>query len=145
MFNVYGPRQFGDSPYSTAVSAWCDKIKSKSPLRSDGDGNQTRDMIYVDDVVDAFISAATRTQNHNGQFLNVGTGDRLSNNEILSVLKSRFSNIKIEQAPARAGDVRDTQADISTVSKELNWSPKYTFEKGLEKTLKWWGLEYEKQ
>lgn len=140
MFNVYGPRQFGDSPYSTAVSAWCDKIKNNEPLRSDGDGEQTRDMVYVDDVVNAFIAAATRNEDFKGSCLNVGTGFRLSNNEILSILKSKYPHIEVNHAPTRPGDVRDTQADMSTVERELGWIPEHDFSHGLEKTLKWWGL-----
>lgn len=141
LFNAYGPRQFGDSPYSTAVSAWCDKIKNELPLRSDGDGEQTRDMVYVDDIVDAFMLAAERDQDFKGKILNVGTGSRLSNNSILSTLKEKFENIEITHAPVRVGDVRDTQADISTVAEELNWKPAHDFQAGLEKTLEWWDLK----
>jgi len=141
LFNAYGPRQFGDSPYSTAVSAWCDKIKNNLPLRSDGDGEQTRDMVYVDDIVDAFMLAAERDKDFGGKILNVGTGSRLSNNSILSILKEKFENIEITHAPVRIGDVRDTQADISIVAEELNWKPKHSFRTGLEKTLNWWDLK----
>ena len=62
-FNVFGPGQYGDSPYSTAVSAWCHAAKNGTPCRSDGDGTQSRDLCYVDNVVNANILAATRKNN----------------------------------------------------------------------------------
>ena len=63
-FNVFGPNQYGDSPYSTAISAWCHAIKNGATLRKDGTGDQSRDMCYVDNVVDVNVRAA----NHNGEF-----------------------------------------------------------------------------
>ena len=109
-FNVYGPNQFGDSPYSTAIVSWCDKVKKGLPLRSDGDGTQTRDMVFVEDVADANILAATREEKFSGACFNIGTGKSYSNNEILAIFKEKFSNIEIVNAPSRAGDVKHTLA-----------------------------------
>ena len=136
-FNVYGPGQLGDSPYSTAVSAWMDKIFSKLPLRSDGDGEQTRDMVYVDDVVSANILAAKSTLKFSGEVFNVGTGESISNNEILEILSNEFT-FEVTNAPERKGDVKHTLADISKVKEKLNFSPKFSFSEGLQKTISWW-------
>lgn len=139
-FNVYGPGQPGDSPYSTAVSAWMDKLKNKLPLRSDGDGNQTRDMIYVDDVVEANILCEKTKKKLSGEILNVGTGLSISNNRILEILSNKFS-FEVTNAPERKGDVKHTKADMSKTLDFLNFTASVSFEDGLEKTIEWWGLD----
>lgn len=139
-FNVYGPNQLGDSPYSTAVSAWCNKVKEGQPLRSDGDGEQTRDLVYVEDVVSANILAATRKERFNGDTINIGTGHSVSNNYILSLFYKEFPNIEVTKAPARPGDIRDTLANNHHAKYLLGWSPKVSFEEGLKRTWNWWDL-----
>jgi nucleoside-diphosphate-sugar epimerase len=138
-FNVFGPNQLGDSPYSCAVSAWCDAVKNNKPLRSDGDGEQSRDLCYVDNVVDANIIIALSDKIFKGDCYNVACGDRTTNNQILDFFKKRFQGIEIKQAPERAGDVKHTQADISKLM-ELGYEPKVKFWDGLEKTINWWNL-----
>ena len=139
-FNVFGPGQFGGSAYSTAVSAWCHAIKSNKPLRKDGTGEQTRDMCYIDNVVDANIRAMNHLEKFTGECFNVACGDRVSNNEILELLKSKNPEITIIEAPFRAGDVMHTLGDISRTQEVLGYSPKVSFWEGLDKTLKWWNL-----
>ncbi len=139
-FNVYGPMQLGDSPYSTAISAWCNRVKNGEPLRSDGDGEQTRDMVFVGDVVRANILAATREEGFSGDVINIGTGKSVSNNQILQLFKSKFNDIQINHAPARPGDVRDTQALNSKAKNLLSWAPEVSLEEGLKRTWAWWGL-----
>lgn len=141
-FNVFGPGQFGDSAYSTAVSSWCHSINEGLPLRSDGSGEQTRDMCYIDNVVQANINAASSNKRFTGECYNVACEDRVSNNEILKFLKNRFKSIEITKAPARPGDVMHTLADISNTSKDLLYKPSVSFWDGLEKTLSWWKLNY---
>jgi len=139
-FNVYGPGQFGDSAYATAVSAWCHAIKNGTSLRSDGTGEQTRDMCYVDNVVDANIKSMQSANKFSGERLNVACNDRVSNNEILDFLKSRFSGLTVNHAPFRSGDVMHTQADISESQELIGYEPLVSFWEGLELTLDWWGL-----
>jgi len=143
-FNVFGPGQYGDSPYSTAVSAWCHALKNGLPMRSDGDGSQSRDMCYVDNAVHANILAAeadqTRFGGFKGRCYNVSCGDRTSNSEILEYLKERYSHATVIDASWRPGDVMHTQADISSIRDELGYEPTVRFWEGLEKTLVWWGL-----
>lgn len=139
-FNVFGPGQLGDSPYSTAVSAWCHAVKNDLPLRSDGDGEQSRDLCYVDNVVQANILAAKSDRVFNGRCYNVACGDRTTNNQILEYFNSNYK-IKINHAPERPGDVKHTQADISRISEELGYTPEVRFWEGFERTLKWWNLK----
>jgi len=140
-FNVFGPGQYGDSPYSTAVSAWCHAIKNGLECRSDGDGEQSRDMCYVDNVVQANIKAANFSKPLMGQCFNVACGDRVSNNEILDYLKGRFGDrVKVRKAPARVGDVKHTQADITNIHNQIGYSVQKRFWQGLEETIKWWDL-----
>lgn len=139
-FNVFGPGQFGSSAYATAVSAWCHAIKNGKPLRSDGTGEQSRDMCYIDNVVQANIKAALCEESFSGETFNVACGDRTSNNEILEFLKNKFDNLEITNAPPRPGDVMHTQADISETKSTLGYEPSVRFWEGLEKTLSWWEL-----
>ncbi len=143
-FNVFGPGQYGDSPYSTAVSAWCHAIKNGLDCRSDGDGEQSRDMCYIDNIVSANILAANAEGKFKGLTYNIACSDRVTNNEILKYLKSRFGNkVKVVVAPERPGDVKHTQADISEAKRDFNYKPLVYFWDGLEKTLEWWGIRYE--
>jgi UDP-glucose 4-epimerase len=139
-FNVFGPHAYGDSPYSTAVAAWCDAIKHGKPMRSDGDGEQSRDMCYVGNVVSANMLAANSEQPFRGERYNVGCGDRVTNNEILEYFRKRFPNASVVNAPERAGDVKHTQADISETKDVLGYEPTVRFWEGLEKTIGWWQL-----
>ena len=137
--NVYGPGCYGNNPYATAVAAWCDKLKQNQPLRSDGDGEQTRDMVYVGDVVNALVTVASEDTGDFAAY-NVGYGKSLSNNQILQMLKDRFGDIAITHAPERPGDVKHTKASISAITEETSWKPQTDFETGLESTLAWWEL-----
>ena len=140
-FNVYGPNQRGDSPYSTAVVSWCDKVNRGLPLRSDGDGTQSRDMIFVEDVARANILAATREENFGGSCVNIGTGKSYTNNQILDIFKREFKDIEIVNAPTRPGDVKHTLASVKEARVNLNFECEYSLEQGLEKTFKWWKLK----
>lgn len=138
-FNVFGPGQLGDSPYSTAVAAWCHATKHGTPLRSDGDGEQTRDMCYIDNTVHANILAANSEMKFNGRAYNIACGSSVSNNQILEYFRSNF-DVTVENAPERPGDVKHTLADISRAEKELGYKPLITFWEGLDQTIDWWDL-----
>jgi UDP-glucose 4-epimerase len=138
-FNVFGPGQYGDGPYATAVAAWCNAVKNGKPCRSDGDGTQSRDLCYVDNVVNANILAANSSATFNGKCYNIACGDRTSNNEILSYFKKNF-DVVVNKAPWRPGDVMHTQADITAAKEELGYEPIVRFWEGLEKTVEWWNI-----
>lgn len=137
-FNVFGPNQLGDNPYACAVSAWLHAVKHGLPLRSDGDGTQTRDITYVSNVVDIFMGCANHTGAPFGGFaFNAGTGASVSNNEVLEWFRKRFPGCQINTAPTRAGDVKHTLADIKMAKVILQYEPKVDFWKGLELTAAW--------
>lgn len=136
-FNVFGPNQLGDSPYATAVSSWLFAIKSGKPMRSDGTGEQSRDMCYVSNVADACVKAATVDGKFYGRCFNIACGDRVTNNQILDYLMKRFPGATKADAPARVGDVLHTQGDVSRAFEELGYVPKVTFMEGLERTIRW--------
>jgi UDP-glucose 4-epimerase len=136
-FNVYGPAQPGDSPYSTVVSAWCCKAMAGQPLRSDGTGEQTRDMVYVDDVVNANIAVSEKSVLPYRVF-NVGSGERQSNNQI----RQRFIEkgyTAVQHQPERPGDVKDTLANIERL-KSIGWNAETSFSDGMQQVFKYWGL-----
>jgi len=139
-FNVFGPGQYGDSPYSTAVSAWCHATKNGLNCRSDGDGTQSRDMCYIDNVVDANIQAALIDRKFKGECYNIACNESTTNGDILTYFINNFS-VKVRNAPWRPGDVMHSRADISRAKEELGYEPKVRFWEGLERTVKWWGLK----
>jgi len=136
-FNVFGPNQLGTSPYSCAVSAWMTAIKQDVPLRFDGDGTQTRDMCYVDNVVDACIKAAACPNPLKAERFNIACGDRVSNVDILASLRNRYPNLKVRNAPWRAGDVMHTCADVSKARQAFGYKPLVMFGEGLHRTVRW--------
>jgi nucleoside-diphosphate-sugar epimerase len=138
-FNVFGPGQYGDSPYSTAVSAWCHATKEGLPLRSDGDGTQSRDMCYVDNVVSANILAGLHDGLFKGESYNIACGDMTTNNEILDYFKNNYT-VEVKNAPWRPGDVMHTLADVSKAYNDFGYKPIVRFWEGLDRTTKWWNL-----
>ncbi len=142
-FNVFGPKQLGDSPYSTAVSAWVNAIMKGDSMRSDGDGSQSRDMCYVDNVVDACIRSVESKSSLNAVALNVACGDRTTNREILEYLLKKFPGSKYHDAPWRPGDVMHTQADVALTESVLGYKPIVRFWEGLDKTIEWYQENWE--
>ena len=139
-FNVYGPKALGDSPYATVVAAWCNALHDGKPLRSDGDGEQTRDMIYIDDVAMANFMAGRYEGRFQSEKINISTGTAYSNNQILNLLHNKVGEISIQAAPSRPGDIKHTKGSTDKATNLLNFKPSIELEEGLEKTLKWWGL-----
>ena len=120
------------------MSSWCSAIYNDESLRSDGDGTQSRDMVYVDDVVQANICASSVSSDFAGSVYNIGSGDSITNNEIIEKLRASFEDLQVTQAPARKGDVMHTLADVSSARLDLGFEPNFTFDKGLDATLTWW-------
>jgi len=137
-FNVFGPHQLGDSPYATVIGSWLTAIKNGKSMRSDGDGSQSRDMCYVDNVVDACIRAGEASGLLRAKSLNVACGDRTTNKEILQYLLSKYPDAKYHDAPWRPGDVMHTLADVSKTTEVLGYTPLVRFWEGLDRTIKWY-------
>jgi len=136
-FNVFGPNQLGDSPYSTAVGSWLTAIKRGRPMRSDGDGLQSRDMCYVDNVTNACVAAVKYKGNLCAERFNVACGDHVTNKQILEYLCKRFHTATYYNAPERPGDVKHTWADVTKIEYVLGVTPVVKFWEGLEKTIEW--------
>lgn len=140
LFNIFGEGQLATNAYSGVIASWCKSLKNGVSLRKDGSGIQTRDMCHVDNAVSALILAATSPRSFRGDIYNVGTGISISNNDILDFLSNRH-RFEIETAPIRDGDVLKSQADIIKIEEELGYKVSVDFETGMNKTLKWWGLD----
>jgi UDP-glucose 4-epimerase len=139
-FNVFGPGQYGDSPYSTVISAWLESLyfpKSKKAF-IEGNGKQSRDFCYVDNVVAANILAMESKRNFKGEVFNVAHGCRTSINEVKKLM-AKITNKKLglEVRPARSGDVSHTHADISKTKRLLGYRPEVSFDEGLAQTVGW--------
>jgi len=134
-FNAYSEDQGYGGSYSTAICAWKEMIKKGTPLRLDGDGCQTRDLVHVDDIVGANIAAMKASKFLNGNSYSIGTGTAVSMNYVKNFINNHHS-VEWNNAPERQGDVKHTLADISEAKKDLNWVPKISIDEGLKKCFK---------
>lgn len=142
-FNVFGKNQIAGGAYATAISSWLNAIHRGKPMRSDGDGTQSRDMCHVDNIVDACVRAAKHPDKLNADRFNVACGERVTNQEILNLLLERFPAASHYVAPFRPGDVMHTQADVSKAEKVLGYTPVTRFYEGLAKTIEWFDSEWD--
>jgi nucleoside-diphosphate-sugar epimerase len=137
-FNVYGPRQDPSSPYSGVLSLFIKAVQGRQTPTIFGDGEQSRDFTYVDDVVDLNLKAA-RAKGVAGRTYNGGNGGRITLNQAWALVqKLEGVDIPANYGPWRAGDVRDSQADITAVTRDLGHAPRYSFEDGMKLTLEWY-------
>lgn len=136
-FNVFGPRQDPFSPYSGVLSLFIQAALSGAAPTIHGDGEQTRDFTYVSNVVDGVLRAI-EAPGAVGEVINVATGGRISLNEAWAALSRIIGPLRVPsyQAP-RAGDVRDSQADISKAQRILGYRPHVSFDEGLHRTVQW--------
>ncbi len=139
-FNVFGPGQFGNSAYSTVISAWLEALYFPNNKKAfiEGNGKQTRDFCYVDDIVNANILAAQSKQKLNGQVINIASGKKTSLIEIKNIIeKLTGKKILLEKRPPRVGDIKDSVAEIKLAKKLIKFQSKTSLERGVEKTIKW--------
>lgn len=141
-FNVFGPRQDPSSPYSGVISLFISAIIEGRAPTIFGDGEQTRDFTYVSNVVDGVLRACEAKAN--GEVINVATGLRISLNQLFEMLRDLTkSSVTLVYAAPRAGDVRDSQADITRARAILGYEPSVSFADGLRRTLEWYMSERE--
>jgi nucleoside-diphosphate-sugar epimerase len=138
-FNVFGPRQDPGSQYSGVISRFMDALLNRKQPVIYGDGEQSRDFTYISNVVDANLRAAESAAAV-GQVINIANGERVTINEVLATLKSLTgrTDVQAEYAAARAGDVRDSLADLSLARSLLEYDPQVGLEEGLRLTIDWW-------
>lgn len=135
-FNVYGPRMRG-GPYSGVINKFIEALLRGEPVRIFGDGDQTRDFIYVEDVARANVKALF---SHAKGIFNIGTGVETSVKELLAVISRTLGKEAREVIwePPRKGDVRRSRACYEAAQTHLGWRPEVSLEEGLRRTLNWY-------
>jgi UDP-glucose 4-epimerase len=141
-FNVFGPKQSPDSKYAAVIPLFLRQAFKDEPLEIHGDGEQSRDFTYIDNVVQANRLSMT-VPGLNGEVFNVACGDRHSLLEIANIF-GRFmgKDLKRRHIESRRGDVRHTQASIDRIVKKTGYNPTVGFEDGLRKTYDWFKAQW---
>jgi nucleoside-diphosphate-sugar epimerase len=141
-FNVFGPNQDPKSQYAAAIPAFVTSILKDEPPTIFGDGEQSRDFTYIDNVVEANLLAA-RAEKTNGQVVNIACGQAVTVNEIIALInKSLNKNVKPIYTDPRPGDVKHSLADITVATDLIGYKPVVSFEQGLRKAIGWYSENY---
>jgi nucleoside-diphosphate-sugar epimerase len=137
-FNVFGPRQDPTSVYSGVLSIFLTCLIERRSPTIYGDGEQSRDFTFVEDVVGLLLKAS-EARGVSGRVFNAGNGNRYTLNETWALLQEiEGVSLPAQYGPPRPGDVRDSQADVTAAVRELGHEPRFTFEDGLRRTLAWY-------
>jgi len=139
-FNVFGPRQDPSSPYSGVLAKFITQMLRGEQPTIFGDGEQSRDFTYIDNVVDANLRACTAPSTHAaGQVFNIATGRRITLNETFAVLQGLTSySGEPNYGPERGGDIKHSLADIAKAESNLGYKTTVDFEEGLRRTVEWY-------
>lgn len=145
-FNIFGPRQAADSPYSGVIAQFTYKMMAGQTPTIFGDGLTSRDFNFVDNAVSANLLACTApSEVATGRVFNIGTGKSHTLNEVYATIAEHLDfSAKPIYGPPREGDIQHSLADISRATAELGYSPKAHFHEGLKKTVAWYLEEKEK-
>jgi len=140
MFSVYGPGQSFSNPYQGVLGIFSGNLLRGEPITIFGDGEQTRDFVFVDDVVDGWLRVLGNPSVRGGVF-NLGSGRSLSINQVAEAVIAAFGHAraayKVVRAPARPGEQRTVRADARKAALVLGWEPRTSFEDGLARTIRW--------
>jgi len=137
-FNVFGPHQDPTSQYAAAIPAFVTAILKDKPPTVFGDGLQSRDFTYVDNVIEANLLAA-RVKHTTGEVLNIACGQAVTVNETIAIINELLGkDIKPKYEPPRPGDVKHSLADISLAKKIIGFRPKVQFKQGLQRAIDWY-------
>ena len=138
-FNVFGNRQDPNSIYAAVIPIFVQKLLNNDAPTIHGDGEQSRDFVYIDNIIHANISAAMAPTSACGKSYNIACGSQLSLNQLYSHVSKYFDNdLKPQYSKPREGDIKHSHADISHARKEINYTPSINFEEGLEKCIEWY-------
>lgn len=138
-FNVYGKRQRHDSPYSAVIPNFMDKLLRGEPARINGDGLQTRDFVYVADVVQANLKACLTESRHSGEVFNIACGAETGILELYHTIADALGNeTEPVFGPPLKGDVRYSCADIGKAEKIMGYHPEYSFAEGIRSSVEWY-------
>ncbi len=147
MFSVYGPGQSYNNPYQGVLGILSGNVLRGEPITIFGDGEQTRDFVFVGDIVDGWSRALTSAA-AKGQIINLGGGRSTSINDLAYAVTGAFGFAKgtydIRHAPGRPGEQRSVQAEIAKAKQLLGWTPRTSFEEGLKQTVAWAKEEFGK-
>ena len=137
LFNVFGPGQKPNGPYSSVITAFAEGVRAGAPLRIDGDGEQTRDFVHVSDVAEFFARALAPDFERGGAW-NVGTGRAITIRKLAACVNAIMSEapLHVIEAPARSGDIRHSYADITEASRVFGYVAEQTLEGGLRALLR---------
>ena len=136
-FNVFGPRQDPSSPYSGVISIFADRARAGRDVTVFGDGEQTRDFVYVGDVARAVVTAAT-TRKGDGAIVNIGTGREITINQLAAAVAAHGGGrSQVVHAEARAGEIRRSVAAVDRARELLGFTAEVAFDAGLAETLRW--------
>lgn len=137
-FNVFGPQQDPTSQYAAAIPAFVTAILKDQRPTIYGDGEQSRDFTYIDNVVEANLCAA-RAPKTNGQVVNIACGEKITVNEIIAMINASLGkNVEPIYAPSRPGDVKHSLADITAARELIGFKPVVSFKEGLQKAIAWY-------
>ncbi len=138
-FNVFGRRQDPEGMYAAVIPKFIKQLLHGEVPTINGDGNQSRDFTYIDNVIEANLRACHASGDAAGQAFNIGAGGRLFLNDIYRHLcKALGKDVKPNYGPERKGDVRDSNADISKARELLGYDPEFDFEKGIALAIDWY-------
>src|SRR5262245_50857897 len=140
MFNVYGPRQALDNPYQGVLGIFLGNLLRGEPITIFGDGEQSRDFVYVSDVVDAWASTLGNPASY-GRVFNLGSGRQISISRLADHALAALGDTRVDRpvvyAPRRPGELRRVEADTSRARTYLGWQPRVPFDVGLSETVRW--------
>ena len=138
-FNIFGPKQDPNGQYAAVIPLFVSKIMKREEVFIDGDGEQTRDFTFVENAVQAnILSMLTDNTEASGQVFNIAVGENFSVNQLYKKIAELLnSDHKATYRNARAGDVRNSLADISKAKELLGYNPQFNFDKGLELTVEY--------
>ncbi len=137
-FNIFGPRQDPNGPYAAVIPKFIEILMRGDRPTINGDGEQTRDFTYVENVVGANLAACANAEAAAGHIMNIACGERMSLNTLHKLIADALGvDLEPIHGPPRAGDVRDSLADTSLAAKLIGYAPKVTSREGLQRTVDW--------
>lgn len=141
-FNVFGRRQNPEGEYAAVIPSFIKSVMNDESPTIFGDGEQTRDFTYIENVIEANLKGMVAPQEATGRSYNIACGGRVSINQLLNQVNCLLEkSVKADYRPERAGDVKHGSADIEDAQAFLDYSPSWTFEKGVEETLNWYKVK----
>ena len=134
LFNAYGPRQDPSAPYAGVMAKFAAAVAANRPIEIYGDGEQTRDFLYVGDIAEGLELAGEKPVN--GQVLNLGSGEAITVNEVVRILSEITDRpIRVTRKPARPGDILHSRADVTRAKEKLGFVARTSVRDGLQRTL----------